>query len=67
MESEACSVYVLDALISGSPTALSYHQASRRLFCGCDSGLIHVMLTDFFLLDDHSLPSTGIRRGRRFQ
>ena len=26
----------------GSPTVIFYHEASRRLFCGCDTGLLHV-------------------------
>jgi hypothetical protein len=40
----------------GAPTALYYHEPSRRVFCGCDSGLLHVKKTEvfscFFLLDD---------------
>jgi hypothetical protein len=28
----------------GSPTVVFYHEASHRLFCGCDTGLLHVNL-----------------------
>jgi len=32
-------------LILGAPTSIYYHESSRRLFCGCDSGLLHVKKT----------------------
>ncbi|CAF0816947.1 unnamed protein product [Rotaria sp. Silwood1] len=36
--------YTLDS----APTALYYHESSRRLFCGCDSGLVY----EFLVADD---------------
>ncbi|CAM4880318.1 unnamed protein product [Rotaria socialis] len=34
--------------LESSPTALYYYEPSRRLFCGCDSGLVH----EFIVADD---------------
>jgi hypothetical protein len=33
----------------GAPTALFYHEASRRLFTGCDSGALHVTIKNSIL------------------
>jgi len=29
-------------ILQGAPTTLFYHEPSHRLFCGCDTGLLHV-------------------------
>lgn len=33
---------IMSRYLSGAPTALFFHTGSNRLFCGCESGLIHV-------------------------
>ncbi|CAF0752734.1 unnamed protein product [Adineta steineri] len=36
--------------LESAPSALYYHEASRRLFCGCDSGLLH----EFSVAEDYN-------------
>lgn len=56
-------------IILGSPTAIFYHESSRRLFCGCDTGLLHVRTFDDLGQDWTSFfpLRSGIPRGWRFQ
>ena len=59
----------LDGVVVGAPTTLFYHETSRRLFCGCDSGLLHVTYLLFlaFLQSVSTSIFLGIQCGGRLQ